>query len=137
MSVASPLRVPQSSHRSEMTVADSLLTHSMPGAPGILCHPTRQLLGSVLSSARENWASVKSGGVTRASKGQRWDQSPSSSEARTGGPGTCGGSGRVERGVADLPGFCTGHHWNVPALGRPLLQDVSAGAGHLGVGALS
>lgn len=64
MSAASPLRVPQSSRCSEMTVADSLLTHSMPGAPGILCHPTRQLLGSVLSSARENWASVKFGGVT-------------------------------------------------------------------------
>ena len=33
--------------------------------------------------------------------------------------------------MAHLPGFCTGHHWNVPALGRPLLQDVSAGAGCL------
>lgn len=63
------------------------------------------------------------GGFTRSSKGQRWAQSPAPARLEPQQRGHRGTPGS-QSGMADFS-LCAGHHWNAPAIRRPLLQDVS------------
>lgn len=114
---------------------------TLPGAglsPGLtlLCPPlwsARQALVPSLSSTQGNWAqrglvALPEPPSQKGAERQDWSPSPSEARAeRLQGALLLGGLW-VARAWLIAP-LATGHHWYVPALWRPLLQDVSAGTG--------